>query len=241
MPSLPLPPSADDSTDQFRLDDAAPYRSDQEPLFELPPGVAPQPRARVVLLAGPSGCGKTSMTRRLGLPVVNLDEFYKDDTAPGLPMLSGSLVDWDSPEAWHTDQALAALVELAFHGSCEMPVYSIPLNRRTGTTKMSLGDHRVFIAEGVFASHMVSHARKAGILADAICIKRPRWKNFWFRLLRDVAEGRKSLPVILRRGFRLLRLEPSFIRAWVADGCEPMDIPQAEARIRHHATHPAGG
>ena len=34
--------------------------------------------ARVVLLAGPSGSGKTSLTRRVGLPMLALDDFYRD-------------------------------------------------------------------------------------------------------------------------------------------------------------------
>ncbi|MDO4791742.1 MAG: hypothetical protein Q3999_04600 [Buchananella hordeovulneris] len=55
------------------------------------------------------------------------------------------------------------------------------------------------------------------------------------KVRRDVAEGRKRLPVILRRGVRLLRLESALVAGWVADGCEPMDVPAAERRIRRAA------
>ncbi|MFZ1374029.1 MAG: ATP-binding protein, partial [Nostocoides sp.] len=45
--------------------------------------------ARIVLLAGPSGAGKSRLAGRLhtayGWPIVNLDDFYKDTDAPGLP------------------------------------------------------------------------------------------------------------------------------------------------------------
>src|SRR5690606_3864548 len=49
----------------------------QPGLFDIPPGARRTP-VRVVLLTGPSGSGKTSLTGRLGLPVVSLDDFYRD-------------------------------------------------------------------------------------------------------------------------------------------------------------------
>ena len=53
-------------------------------LFDLPPGSREVP-TRIVLLTGASGSGKTSLTRRLGLPVVALDDFYLDHAHPDLP------------------------------------------------------------------------------------------------------------------------------------------------------------
>ncbi|MEK8225881.1 hypothetical protein NKG05_07195 [Oerskovia sp. M15] len=67
-------------------------------LFDLPEGTRVPPR-RIVLLTGPSGSGKTSLTRRLGLPVVELDDFYHDADHAGLPRRFG-IVDWDSPGSW---------------------------------------------------------------------------------------------------------------------------------------------
>jgi hypothetical protein len=83
----------------------------------------------VVLLTGPSGSGKTSLTQRLGLPVVQLDDFYLDIDHPGLPQRYGS-VDWDSPETWDGKGALAALHELVTEGRADVPVYDIPTSRR---------------------------------------------------------------------------------------------------------------
>ncbi|MFI6425392.1 uridine kinase [Promicromonospora sp. NPDC050880] len=200
-------------------------------LFDLPPG-ARRPRARVVLLTGPSGSGKTSLTRRLGLPVVQLDDFYLDIDHPGLPQRYGS-VDWDDPATWDAKGALAALQELTTEGRADVPVYDIPTSRRTGIRRLDIGDAPIILAEGVFAAQLVDVCRAEGLLADAICLSRPRLITFWFRFLRDVAEARKPIGTLLRRGTTLLRAEPEMIRRWVALGCREISPAQAERDIRN--------
>jgi len=200
-------------------------------LFDLPPG-ARRPRARVVLLTGPSGSGKTSLTQRLGLPVVQLDDFYLDIDHPGLPQRFGS-VDWDSPETWDDKGALAALEALATEGRADVPVYDIPTSRRTGMRRLDIGDSPLILAEGIFAAHLVDKCRAEGLLADAICLSRPRLVTFWFRFLRDVAEARKPIVTLLRRGISLLRAEPAMIAGWVALGCRQATPGQAERDIRN--------
>ncbi|GAB2499724.1 hypothetical protein GCM10027063_44060 [Promicromonospora xylanilytica] len=199
-------------------------------LFDLPPG-ARRPRARVVLLTGPSGSGKTSLTRRLGLPVVQLDDFYLDIDHPGLPQRYGS-VDWDSPATWDARGALAALHDLATEGRADVPVYDIPTSRRTGMRRLDIGGSPLILAEGIFAAHLVDDCRAEGLLADAICLTRPRLVTFWFRFLRDVAEARKPIITLLRRGTSLLRAEPAMIERWVALGCRASSPAQAEKDIR---------
>ncbi|WP_265520392.1 uridine kinase family protein [Oerskovia flava] len=199
-------------------------------LFDLPPGSRELPR-RIVLLTGPSGSGKTSLTRRLGLPVVALDDFYHDVDHPGMPQRFG-IVDWDAPGSWDAGDALAALVELCRTGHCDMPVYDIPTSRRTGTTRLDVTGSRVVLAEGIFAAELVGRAQAEGILADAICLRRPRLMTFWFRLLRDLGEMRKPPLTLLRRGWGLWRDEPRLVRQWVALGCRPTTPAQAERDIR---------
>lgn len=209
--------------------------TDREPptsdaLFEVPPG-ARRPARRIVLLTGPSGSGKTALTRRLGLPVVNLDDFYRDVDHPGMPMRYG-IVDWDDPRSWDSEAALDALREVVRTGRTEVPVYDIPTSRRTGGTVLEAGDARVVVAEGIFAAELVAACRREGILADAICLARPRVMTFWFRFLRDVAESRKPLPTLVRRGWGLMRAEPALVRRWVDLGCRPVAPAQAERDIR---------
>ncbi len=199
-------------------------------LFDLPEG-ARRPARRVVLLTGPSGSGKTALTRRLGLPVVNLDDFYRDVDHPGMPTRYG-IVDWDAPASWDHDAALTALREVARTGRAEVPVYDIPTSRRTGTTVLEIGDAPLVVAEGIFAAELVAACRAEDILADAICLVQPRLVTFWFRFLRDVAESRKPLPTLLRRGWGLLRAEPALVRRWVALGCRTASPAQAERDVR---------
>ena len=55
-------------------------------------------RARVIVLAGPSGAGKSRLAERLRLPVLRLDDFYKNGGDPTLPRIAAGanagLVDW---------------------------------------------------------------------------------------------------------------------------------------------------
>jgi uridine kinase len=202
-------------------------------LFDLSPE-ARRPTTRVVLLTGPSGCGKSALTRRLGLPTVALDDFYRDHDHPGMPQRFG-IVDWDDPASWDADAATDALRTLVTTGRAEVPVYDIPTSRRTGTTTVETQGERVVVAEGVFAAELVARLRAEGLLADAICVARPRMVTFWFRLLRDVAESRKPLPTLLRRGWGLMRAEPALVARWTALGCRPLSPVVAEREIRRVA------
>ncbi|MGC5167470.1 uridine kinase family protein [Luteimicrobium sp. DT211] len=206
-------------------------RTDSEPaLFPLPDG-ARVPARRVVLLTGASGSGKTSLTRRLGLPVVELDDFYHDGDHPDLPHRFG-IVDWDDPASWDGAAALVALDRLCRDGRAEVPVYDISTSRRTGSTQLDVTGAPLLVAEGIFAAQLVDACRAEGILADAICLRRPRVVTAWYRLLRDLGEMRKPPLTLLRRGWGLLRAEPALVRRWVALGCRPMGPAEAERTIR---------
>ena len=112
-------------------------------------------RARVIVLAGPSGSGKSRLAERIGLPVLRLDDFYKSAGDPTLPLITeganAGIVDWDVPESWLLDDAMAALEELCRSGRAEVPIYEIAQNGRCGQRTLDLGDHHLFVAEGIFA------------------------------------------------------------------------------------------
>ena len=188
--------------------------------------------ARVVVLAGPSGSGKSRLAERLGYPVLRLDDFYRSGDDPDLPRLPMGVVDWDDPRSWDAPEAVAALEALCRSGRADVPIYDIATDRRTGRQVLKLDGARLFVAEGVFAPQIVAHCRDRGLLAAAICLRRPRLLTFGLRLLRDLRERRKPPWVLWRRGLLLYRREPTIVADAVRLGCEPMSLRRAEAFIR---------
>jgi uridine kinase len=192
-------------------------------------------RGRVLLLAGPSGSGKSHLAGASGLPVLCLDEFYKDGrdpTCPREPRLG--IVDWDDPAAWDVEAAVAAIEAICREGSSEVPRYDITTDRAVGTTRFSLGQNRVFVAEGIFVGEVVERCRDAGLLADAIVIARSPWSNFARRLVRDLAEHRKPPLTLLRRGLALRSGEAELVQRLVAVGARPMDARDAARELARH-------
>ncbi len=191
----------------------------------------PRPPRRIVIVAGPSGSGKGLMSRRAGLPTVPLDEFYRDHDDPSLPHRFG-IVDWDDPASWNAGAALEALTALAHDGVAEVPVYSIPLSRRTGTDVMHAEDAELIIAEGIFAAQLIAPLRELGLLADAIVLQRPVPVVFALRLARDLREGRKPPLTLLRRGWGLARDQRGDLERWREAGMRPVGLREGTRLLR---------
>ena len=189
--------------------------------------------ARVVLLAGPSGSGKTHLAQESGLPLLDLDDFYKDGDDPSLPRHPTlGIVDWDDPRSWDADAALAAVEAVCRDGAADVPVYDIAHDGRTGTRRFDLRGASAFVGTGIFAAELVGPARERGLLADAVVVRRSRVKNFLRRLRRDLAERRKPPLTLVRRGLTLLRAEPSVVSRQVELGCRPCDRAATLAALR---------
>lgn len=191
--------------------------------------------SRVIVLAGPSGAGKSRLAERLGLPVLRLDDFYKDADAPDLPRFgdgpNAGMVDWDDPASWDHAAAVAGLTALCTTGCSDVPDYSIPLSRRVGHRVLSLEGSSHFVAEGIFAAEVVADCAAAGLLESAYCITQHPWITFWRRLQRDLRERRKSPWVLVTRGFSLMRLQRQVVAAAVAKGCRPSTPDRAQFEI----------
>ncbi len=198
-------------------------------LFDLPEG-SRLPHAKVILVTGPSGSGKTRFTSRTGLPVVSLDDFYYDGDRPGLPHRHG-MVDWDSPKTWNREGAVRSLVELCTEGETLLPIYDIPSNAKIGERTLSMDGRRYVLAEGIFAAEIVDDLEKEGILADAMCISRPRVQTFWFRLMRDLDEARKPFPNLIRRGVAHYLREPKMYEELEAKGARRVSYLEAHEAL----------
>jgi uridine kinase len=194
---------------------------------------------RVILLAGPSGSGKSTIVRSVGLPMVFLDDFYKSGTDPSLPRHPElDIVDWDHPDSWDRQAALATIEQLCREGRAEVPVYDIAANGPVGTHIVDVGAQS-FVAEGIFAPELVAELEDRGLLLDAIVVHRDRWKNLVRRAARDLKDRRKPPGTILRRGMHLYRVEQVVVDRATAAGCRPLGAREtrtALSRCRASAT-----
>ena len=193
-------------------------------------------RAQVIVLAGPSGAGKSHLAERLELPVLRLDDYYKNGDDPTLPRidLAGGepIVDWDHPDSWNSDAAVAAVEELCRTGCTDAPVYDIALNSRTGHRVLELANSAYFVAEGIFAQEIVGECRRRGLLADAFCVTQHPAVTFVRRLTRDLREHRKPPFVLVRRGLHLLLAQRALVSAAEKLGCRVVTPEVAYREVR---------
>lgn len=183
--------------------------------------------AQVVLLVGPSGSGKTYLARSVGLPILALDDFYRAEGDPAMPIGGDGRIDWDDPASWDRDAALAALEDLCCDEQIEVPDYSFARNRAVGTKVIARGGATVVVAEGIFAAELIAPLRVEGLLADALLIEQHRWLTFGRRLWRDVREGRKAPWYLVRQGWAKTLAEPAVVAHQRALGARPVTKDEA--------------
>lgn len=185
----------------------------------------------MVLLAGPSGCGKSHIARQSGLPIVALDDFYRDATSTDMPRTAGGEVDWEDPSSWDGDAALAALEQLCTGETVDVPTYSFAESRAVGHHVLSRGESPVVVAEGIFAAELIDALGRRELLADALLITVNRWVTYLRRLFRDSREGRKPFRYLVRQGWAKTASEPRVVAHQLAHGARPVTKAEALARL----------
>jgi uridine kinase len=207
--------------------DEATETRDTASVAHLEPSAPSAPnRRRVVVLAGPSGAGKSRLATRLhaaqGWPIFRLDDFYRDEDDPAMPRSTGlGIVDWDHPDSWDGDRAVASLCELVDTGRTDTPVYDISTSRAVGHHEVTAGGDDLIVAEGIFAAEVVARLRACGVLHSAWCVHHRPAVTFVRRLARDLQERRKPPVTLVRRGLALMRAEPEIVRRQTELGAEP--------------------
>ncbi|MFL6023450.1 MAG: ATP-binding protein, partial [Marmoricola sp.] len=179
-------------------------------------------------------------TKSVGLPVLVLDDFYKDGDDPTLPCIDlaggAPIVDWDDAGSWNAADAVEAIAALCATGRADVPVYDIAQSRRTGHQLLDLGGSAYLIAEGIFAQEIVAECRERGLLADALCVTQHPAVTFARRLTRDLSEHRKPPLVLLRRGLHLAWLQGKVVARASALGCRVVSPDKAYAQISRLAS-----
>lgn len=203
----------------------------------LPPTLAP-----LILLGGASGSGKSHLAELYGRPALSLDDYYREqaeDAVSPLPRTPYGEIDWDHPGTWNGEAAVAGVMELLATGRTTVPRYSIEHSAADGTHEVTLGTGPV-AAEGIFGAEALQALRAAGCEVDAFYIDSPRWFTALRRFARDVAERRKPLPFLLKRGVSLFLAEPAFRRRHLEAGFVPVSKRALKRALAAAASGPAG-
>ena len=168
---------------------------------------------------GPASSG---LAARLGLPVLRLDDFYKDGDDPTLPRITeganAGLVDWDHPNSgcpttrWPRSSGCAPW-EAPRCPSTRSPV--------TAATEASSSTWVSTASSWPRASLPRRSCPSAGLVASSrrrtACASTRSSRSG--RLTRDLREHRKPPLVLLRRGLALLRDQRRVVDHAVALGC----------------------
>ena len=195
-----------------------------------------QVRAQVIVLAGPSGSGKSRLAERLGLPVLRLDDFYKDGDDPTLPRIAAGanagLVDWDDPDSWLRDDAVAAIGGCAATGAPRCRSTTSRTTAAPAARSLDLGGARATSSPRGSSPRRSSGRAASRAARRGVCVRQHPLVTFWRRLTRDLREHRKPPLVLVRRGLALMRDQRRVVAHAVALGCEPVTAEEAAAAIR---------
>lgn len=140
----------------------------------------------IIGISGPSCSGKTLVSKKLGYPVISLDDYYK-----GIDNMSNS--NFDHPDAIDFDLVIKHLKNLKKNIEIDKPIYDFKTHKRKGSEKFIA--KKVLILEGLFALHefLTDFLDLKFFLdtKDSICFKR--------RIERDLKKRGRTRDAVIKR------------------------------------------
>lgn len=183
-------------------------RAAQRQIWAIIKGV-PNSSTPVILIGGPSGSGKSYLASKYGNPHLPLDEYYRQISEDGnpiaFPRTAYGEIDWDHSGTWNKEAALKAIDELLENGSTMVPNYSIATSSYSGHREIRSSNGPI-VAEGIFLYELLEPLREKGINVQAYYVDEPALVTGIRRFVRDVAQRRKPILFLLKRGYALFRV-----------------------------------
>lgn len=168
----------------------------------------PNSSTPVILIGGPSGSGKSYLASRFGRPHLPLDEFYRQISEDGesfaFPRTAYGEIDWDHSATWNKEAALQAIDDLLEHGTTMVPNYSIATSSYDGHREITCIGGPI-VAEGIFLYEILDPLRAKGLNVQAYYVDEPALVTALRRFVRDVAQRRKPILFLIKRGYALFQ------------------------------------
>jgi uridine kinase len=177
---------------------------------------------RLIVIAGASGSGKSTAAHGSGLPVLGLDAFYRDRSAPGMPRWLGD-VDWEHPDAFDARRAADAVTELVRTGRVTIRAHDVG-TERTETDHTVTISGPCLVIEGVMAIAAVRLLDPALSCERVVFVlRRSILANLATRVRRDtVVRGRRLHRAVLR-SIHVATQERRLVRDAVREGATVVD------------------
>lgn len=168
----------------------------------------PNSSTPVILIAGPSGSGKSYLASKFGQPHLPLDEFYRQISEDGnpveFPRTGYGEIDWDDSATWNQEAALQAIDDLLQRGTTMVPNYSIATSSYNGHREITCAGGPI-VAEGIFLYEILEPLCAKGINVQAYYVDEPALVTALRRFVRDVAQRRKPILFLVKRGYALFQ------------------------------------
>jgi uridine kinase len=194
---------------------------------------------RVIAIAGASGSGKTSTAGASGLPILSLDSFYRSRDASGLPRWLGD-VDWENPDSFNLDAAIAATRSLILHGIAVFRAHDLVTEVVSECVEEVRASGRCLVVEGVMATEVVASLRDELRNVELVFyyLHRNRFASFVGRIERDVLARHRRWHRAVLRSLRVTWVERRARRSAITRGAHVVNRTGLQKKLADEGRNP---